>query len=65
MLYFCIPILCFSNGKEVIGYSSEEKKIHLKYNLQPDSVLNLFKVFSMASKAHHYDIKEILKLLLK
>ena len=58
MVYFCIPVLCFSNGKEVIGYSSKEKKIKLKYSLQVDSVLNLFRIFSMASEKHQYDVKK-------
>ncbi|MBC6415104.1 MAG: R.Pab1 family restriction endonuclease [Bdellovibrionales bacterium] len=65
MIYFYIPILCFSNGKKIMGYSSKEKTMNIKYNLQPENVLNLVKVFSMASKVHHYDIKQILKVLLK
>ena len=68
MVYFCIPILCFSNGKEMIGYSSKEKEMNLKYCINSknsNNILSLFKVLSMASENHKFDVIEILKVLEK
>jgi len=65
MVYFCIPLLCFSNGKEMIGHSSKEKQIELIYHFKFENVLNLFRVFAMVSQIHHDDTKKILKVLLK
>ena len=66
MIYFCIPIGCFFNGKSTIGYNSKEKSMSLKYIVKKsnlDSILNLFKVLAMASKNHQHDIMEIFKIL--
>ena len=66
MVYFCIPILCFSNGKEIIGYSSKEKEMNLKYcinNKNSNNILDLFKILSMASENHKIDVIAILEVL--
>ncbi len=66
MIYFCIPIVCFSNGKEALGWTSKEKPIHFKYCINTgnfENILNLFKTLAMASKGHQHDIIEILKAL--
>ncbi len=66
MIYFCIPIGCFFNGQSVLGWTSKEKPMDLKYIINKncaDNILNLFKVLAMASKSHQYDIIEILKAI--
>ena len=68
MVYFCIPIICFSNGKEILGYTSTEKETDLKYCIDiknSNNILDLFKVLAIASKSHQYDVIEILKVLEK
>ena len=63
MVYFCIPILCFSNGEEMIGCTSKDKELKLKYFVNEETsnnILCLFKVLAMASKNHQYDVIQIL-----
>ena len=67
MLYFCIPLTAFANGSTLLGRSSS-KGDELLYVIDERSAINLLllmKVFAMASKRHHHDITEILKLLIK
>lgn len=65
MIYFCIPIYSFSDGKEIIGKTSIEKET-LCYVVGPDNkqnIIDLIKVFGMASKKHHDDILNILNFI--
>ncbi|NPV84136.1 MAG: R.Pab1 family restriction endonuclease [Candidatus Aminicenantes bacterium] len=64
MIYFCIPIYSFIDGKEMIGKTSVEKET-LCYVIGPDNkqnIMNLIRIFGMASQKHHDDILNILSL---
>ena len=68
MIYYCIPILAFRDGQEIIGKTSKEKPsllyvINNKDNVQ--NFINLMKIFGMASERHNHDTVEILKLIIK
>ena len=65
MVYFCIPIMCFSNGQEMLGYTSKEKDIFLRYVMNIKNVLNLFRTLAMAGENHQKDVIEILRVLEK
>lgn len=65
MVYFCVPIISFYDGKEIIGKTSSEKET-LCYIVGPDNkqnIFNLIRIFGMASQKHHDDILNILNLL--
>ncbi len=65
MIYFCIPIYSFLDGKEMIGKTSSNKE-SLTYVIDSNnsqSILNLVKIFGMASQKHHQDILSILNLI--
>lgn len=67
MVYFCIPLTSFENGKKLYGKTSAKNDV-LIYNITEKNIRVLFdlvKVFAMCSKRHNFDIKEILTLLLK
>ena len=67
MVYFCIPLKAFANGSDFLGKSSVSGD-ELIYMIDHSNVLNIvlmMKVFAMASKRHHHDIIEILKLLIE
>lgn len=66
MVYFCIPITCFSNGSDVIKYTSKEKFINLVYCIDRDNsenIINLFKILAMAGQNHKRDVISILQAL--
>ena len=66
MVYFCIPIERFLNGREMIGFSSKEKAIPLIYRIDSKNAENapqLLKILAMSSPGHQYDVMEILKSL--
>ena len=68
MVYFCIPLLCFANGKEALGHNSQDKSLSLQYYINTensDNILVLFKILAMASQSHQNDIVQILKVLKK
>ena len=66
MVYFCIPLKSFTNSSDLLGKSSVSGN-KLKYVISQSNVqnlLNLMKVFGMASKRHNYDIVQIIQTLL-
>jgi hypothetical protein len=66
MIYFCIPLEAFENYASVRGRPSVPGD-EFVYVINKHNVMNallLMKVFAMASKRHHHDITEILKLLI-
>jgi hypothetical protein len=67
MIYYCIPILAFKDGQEIIDKTSKEKP-SLLYVINKDNIqnfINLMKIFGMASERHNHDTVEILKLIIK
>ena len=67
MIYFDIPFKSFANWKELDGKKSV-KGNNLKYIIKKDNaevVLNMFKVFGMASARHKFDVEQIFKTLKK
>jgi hypothetical protein len=65
MIYFCIPLKCFSNYKSILGRSSIKNDV-LEYVIDTKSVNNfkfLMRIFGMASKKHRHDILEIIKII--
>ncbi|MBX7174142.1 MAG: R.Pab1 family restriction endonuclease [Pyrinomonadaceae bacterium] len=65
MIYFCIPFKSFANWKDLDGKKSV-KGNELKYVINKENsevVLNLFRVFGMASARHKFDVEQILKTL--
>ena len=66
MIYFCIPIKAFFNGKQLIGWTSTEKPVDLEYYIDKHNVqniLNIFKALAMASPDHKQDVLTILNVL--
>ena len=66
MIYFCIPIKRFSNGNQMIGFTSTEKHEDLEYYIDrhnAGNILNVFKALAMASPAHKQDVLTILTVL--
>jgi len=67
MVYFCIPLKSFKNSSDLLGKSSVPGD-KLRYVISQSNVqnlLNLMKVFGMASKRHNYDIVQIIQTLLE
>lgn len=67
MVYFCIPLKAFKNSSDLQGKSSVSGD-KLEYVINKTNVSNLIdmiKVFGMASERHNHDIVEILKILLE
>jgi hypothetical protein len=67
MINFCIPLSAFSNASSFRGRPSVrgEKLIYVMNKSNVANIMLLVKVFAMASKRHHHDITEILKLLIQ
>jgi len=67
MVYFCIPLTSFENGKTLYGKPStnEDNLIYIISENNIDVLFDLLKIFAMCSKRHNFDIKEILTILLK
>jgi len=65
MIYFCIPILSFSDGKQIIGKTSKEKEnlCYIINQRNKQSILNLIRIFGMSSQKHRDDILNILSYL--
>lgn len=66
MVYFCIPITCFSNGSDFLQKTSKDISSMLIYKIDRSKVsvvLNLFKILASASDNHKTDVIEILKAL--
>jgi hypothetical protein len=67
MIYFDIPFKSFANWKDLDGKKSV-KGNNLKYVIKKENaevILNMFKVFGMASSRHKFDVEQILKTLMK
>jgi hypothetical protein len=67
MIYFCIPFKSFANWKDLDGKKSV-KGDKLKYIIKKDNagvILNMFRVFGMASSRHKLDVEQILKTIKK
>ncbi|PIW68848.1 MAG: hypothetical protein COW10_00310 [Candidatus Omnitrophica bacterium CG12_big_fil_rev_8_21_14_0_65_42_8] len=67
MVYFCIPLKSFTNSSDLLGKSSVSGD-KLRYVISQSNVqnlLNLMKVFGMASKRHNHDIIQIIRTLLE
>ncbi len=65
MIYFCIPLKAFKNSRDIYNKSSIQG-FSLEYIIDKDNVsnlINMMKVFGMASKKHNYDIVQILIIL--
>lgn len=67
MIYFCIPFNSFSNSEKFIGKSSVkgDEVTYLLDQKNIEVVLNLFKVFGMASRRHQFDVEQIIKTIKK
>ena len=67
MVYFCIPFSGFKNASMLRGRSSVkgDNLIYVIDESNKKNIMLLMKVFAMASKRHHHDIIEILKLLIE
>lgn len=65
ILYFSIPISSFADGSKFYGKNSKvgDKLIYVIDKNNVEVALLMFKVFGMASPAHNYDVREILKVL--
>ncbi len=67
MIYFTIPFKSFTNWKDLDGKKSVKGNT-LKYLIKKENtevILNMFKVFGMASSRHKFDVEQILKTLKK
>lgn len=67
MIYFCIPFKSFANWKDLEGKKSVRGN-KLKYVITKENsevILNMFRVFGMASSRHKFDVEQILKTLKK
>lgn len=63
MIYFTIPFKSFANWRDLDGKKSVRGN-NLKYLIKKDNaemILNMFKVFGMASSRHKFDVEQILK----
>lgn len=67
MIYFNIPFKSFANWKELDGKKSVKGNT-LKYIIKKENaevILNMFRVFGMASSRHKFDVEQILKTIKK
>jgi len=60
MVYFCIPFTCSAIDQKS---DNSNEIVYLLTNDNIDSIINLIKVFSCASKRHQHDILEILRCI--
>lgn len=67
MIYLSIPFRCFSNSEEFRGRSSKKGEL-LEYevtNNNISTILNLFRIFGMASAKHKQDTERILDVIIE
>ncbi len=67
MIYFDIPFKSFANWKDLEGKKSV-KGNNLKYVIRKENVeviLNMFRVFGMASSRHKFDVEQIINTIRK
>ena len=67
MVYFCIPLKSFKNSSGICGKSSVsgDNLIYVIGKNNVSNLINLMKVFGMASKRHNCDIVRIIQTLLE
>jgi hypothetical protein len=67
MIYFCIPLNSFKNFSNFLGRSSVlgDELVYAISKSNAQNLINLMKIFGMASKRHNYDIVQIIQVLLK
>lgn len=67
MIYFCIPFKSFDNYSILIGKSSvpSDNLTYLITKSNVQNLVNLMRVFGMASKRHKHDIIQIIETLIK
>jgi len=66
MVYFCIPVRSFNNASTLLGKSSIAGDM-FEYTINENNIknlINLMKVFGMASKRHHHDVVQIISTLI-
>lgn len=65
MLYLCVPISAFANGREFLGLKtvSADRLDYVIDVSNADVLLGVFRVFAMCSAAHNHDVHEILKAI--
>jgi len=66
MVYFCIPIMSFINSSSLLGKSSKSHDFftYIINTNNSENLLNLMRIFGMASERHNHDIIEIIKIIL-
>jgi len=66
MIYFCIPLTSFNNSSMFLGRPSisGDSLIYVISKSNVQILVNLLKVFGMASERHKHDIVEIIKIIL-
>ncbi len=67
MVYFCIPVSSFKNWGDLKGRQSKpgDEFIYQIDKTNVSNLLSLMKIFSLCSKSHQHDVKEILKVALE
>jgi hypothetical protein len=67
MVYFCIPIKSFQNYKTILGRPSKpgDELVYIINNKNASVLFYMIKIFAMCSERHHFDIVEIIKILIK
>jgi hypothetical protein len=67
MVYFCIPIKSFQNYKTILGRPSKlgDELVYIINNKNASVLFDMIKIFAMCSQRHHFDIAEIIKILIK
>jgi len=66
MVYLCIPIETFKNGRSFIGRTASRGEVlELEFDTTEAQVLvALLQVFSLCSRAHSHDVREILDVIM-
>jgi len=66
MVYFCMPLISFKNSSEFLGRSSvsRDKLIYVISKSNVQNLVNLMRIFGMASERHRHDIVQIVKIIL-
>jgi len=66
MVYYCIPLKAFKNSSDLYGKSSVsgDKLVYVISKANVVNLVNMMKVFGMASKRHNHDVVKILETFL-
>ena len=67
MVYFCIPLTSFRNSSEFLGKPSNsgDKLIYVINKKNVQNLVNLIRIFGMASERHKHDIVQIIRIILE